>query len=164
MYFLLLCVPSKQGSPTPALEGPWPACLRCFPASAHLIQMNGSPSASHPSRHRSFTDPLIWLRCAEAGKHQRHAGQRPSKTGVWDPCFKATVCGNISSDQMGAALTCVDMQESLHVNLWVKTPLVGQNGIRRCARMSPLISLFQWLFCQHSRAVCPRVVKSGIGT
>ena len=31
-----------QGSPAPVLEGRSPACLRCFPASAYLIQMNGS--------------------------------------------------------------------------------------------------------------------------
>ena len=31
-----------QGCPNSVLEGHRPGCLRCFPASAHLIQINGS--------------------------------------------------------------------------------------------------------------------------
>ena len=72
----------EQGSPTPVLEGPCPECLRCFPASAHWIQLNGSPSVCHPGLHRSVNDPFIWIRGAEAGNHLRHSGQDRGAPGL----------------------------------------------------------------------------------
>ena len=48
-----------------------------------LIHMDGSASACHPGLLKSVNDSFILIRCTEAGKHGRHAGQLPSRTGVW---------------------------------------------------------------------------------
>ena len=46
-----------------------PACFRCFPASAHLVQMTASPhQRGHQGLHSSINDPLIWAWCVVAGK------------------------------------------------------------------------------------------------
>ena len=85
------CYTVYQGWPTLVLESCNPACLRCFPASALLIQMNGPPSACQPGLHRSVNDPFMWIRCAEAGKHLRHAGLWLSRPGVEDPWCRGWV-------------------------------------------------------------------------
>ena len=48
-----------QGWATPVLEGRCPACLRCFPSTTHLIQMNRSPSACDPGLHKTVNHPFI---------------------------------------------------------------------------------------------------------
>jgi len=38
-------------------------------------------------------DALIWIRCAEAGKHLKPAGQRPSRTDFGHPCSRWSLWG-----------------------------------------------------------------------
>ena len=53
-----------QRSTTPVLRGHCPACLRCFPARAHLIQMTDH----YQLVQESVNDPFIRARCV------RHVG------------------------------------------------------------------------------------------
>ena len=57
--------------PNPGPQGTLcPACLRCFPAPTHLIQMNGSLSSSA----EACLWPFIWIRCVGGGTHLKQAG------------------------------------------------------------------------------------------
>ena len=43
---------------------------------------------------------LIWIRCVGAGKHLKPAGQRRSRTGVWDPWSKISNWKSLEADQI----------------------------------------------------------------
>ena len=73
-------VPLHQGFSILVPESPYPACFRCFPAPAHLIQMNGH----YPASTELDNNPFIWIRCAGAGKHPEHAGQWALRARVED--------------------------------------------------------------------------------
>jgi len=71
-------------------SGRRPAGFRCFPASTHLIQMKWISSKDCWVLHKPADDALIWIRCVEAGKHGKPAGQRPSRTDFGHPCLHET--------------------------------------------------------------------------
>ena len=88
----------EQGFPNSVLEGRCPASLRSFPASVHLIQMNGSLTDLCRSGWRADGDPFIRMRCVVSGKHLRPAGQQPSRTEFGHPCHRDSVpkCLNVA--------------------------------------------------------------------
>ena len=63
---------------------------RCFSATTHLIQINGSFTDLCRPWWQADGDPFLWIRCVVAEKHLRHAGQRPSRTGFGQPWFRAS--------------------------------------------------------------------------
>ena len=70
-------MPLKRGWAAPVLEGRCPACLRSFPATTHLIQMNGSPSASHPGLRKTANDPFILNQvCLTCTQDLQYSGPR----------------------------------------------------------------------------------------
>ena len=58
----MICWAHSPGLLSCRPEGRRPARLRCFPATTHLIQTNGSPSACHPDLYESVNELLIWIR------------------------------------------------------------------------------------------------------
>ena len=52
-----------------------------FPYFNQLIQMKWISSKDCEVLHEPANESLIWIRCAEAGKHLKPAGQRPPRTG-----------------------------------------------------------------------------------
>ena len=66
-HFGVMCI--YQGFANPALEGRRPACLRRFPASAHLIHINGLFTDLCRPRWQAGGDPLMWISCVVAAKH-----------------------------------------------------------------------------------------------
>ena len=70
---------------------PGPLYCRCFPAAAHLIQMDGSLMVVCRPGRRAGGDQVIRIRCVVAGKRPRHAGQRPSRTGIARPWVRVWI-------------------------------------------------------------------------
>ena len=73
---LLRAAPAtRPGISKVGLKGCCPSGFRCPPASTHLIQVKWISSG-------------LRVRCAEAGKHLKPAGQRPSRTVCGHPCTR----------------------------------------------------------------------------
>ena len=61
--------------------------------SSELLEIKWISSKDCEVLHKPANDALIWIRCAEAGKHLKPAGQRPSRTDFGHPCSRWSLWG-----------------------------------------------------------------------